>query len=262
MSYSDKLGNRIQQLESERDNYKANLETQEKTANNYYNDYLDKKQQLDNMSPDDPNYETVRKECQDSLDGYYGYSEMASESKEMIASHNQELGDLKKEKEEYDKGEITKDNMRINEDYEEDPPLTVHRPVTYELSSITKQLNKLYELDLYVYIAGVYIPTASVSISNNVGGTPTATISVPPDPTFLGIGREDRIPVQIFIKDTFSGITSYRKSMIPILFNSLGTTKKYENYIQKNNIHNNKILLFSGTITSYSYLTTSNNRTI
>lgn len=262
MSYSDKLGNRIQQLESERDGYKATLETQEKTANNYYNDYLDKKQQLDNMSPDDPNYEAVHKECQDSLDGYYGYSEMASESKEMIASHNQELGDLKKEKEEYDKGEITKDNMRINEDYEEDPPLTVHRPVTYELSSITKQLNKLYELDLYVYIAGVYIPTASVSISNNVGGTPTATISVPPDPTFLGIGREDRIPVQIFIKDTFSGITSYRKSMIPILFNSLGTTQKYENYIQKNNIHNNKILLFSGTITSYSYVTTSNNRTI
>lgn len=262
VDYAAQLDNRITQLEKERSNYESYVGNQDKIAKDYYNTYLDKSRELDKLSPEDPSYNKVNRECIDALNGYYNYSSMANDSRSMIAANSKEIGNLKREKELYERKKATGEEYAVNEDYEADPPILIERPVDYSLSPITKQLDKLYELDLYVYIAGVYIPTAGVSISNSFGGTPTASISVPPDPTFLGIGREDRIPVQIFIKDTFSGVTESKKAKIPMLYNSLKSQKKYDDYIKSKSIKNNKILLFSGIITSYSYSTTANNRTI
>jgi len=65
--------------------------------------------------------------------------------------------------------------------------------------------HNLFKIDLKVYISGVRMPVISVSITTAQRSVPRATIALPPDSRLYGIGRRDKVPVQIFITDTFTG---------------------------------------------------------
>lgn len=73
----------------------------------------------------------------------------------------------------------------------------------------TEHIENYFSIEPLVYIAGVLTPTNSVRIQSGFNSMPTATISMPPFPQLYGIGREDRVPVFIFIKDTFAGSENY-----------------------------------------------------
>lgn len=64
--------------------------------------------------------------------------------------------------------------------------------------------NNIYLMDVRVYIAGVLVPTLNVTVTAGIETPPKATFSMPPYPELMEVGRRDRIPVQIFFKDTFS----------------------------------------------------------
>jgi len=69
--------------------------------------------------------------------------------------------------------------------------------------------NSVFFIDVRVYIAGILVPCSSVSVSASFSNIPKCTITLPPDPTLYGIGRKDRVPVHVFIADSFS--TSSKK---------------------------------------------------
>lgn len=259
MDYINQLENQINRLNSENTANINKLADLESKANVYYTNAEAYKKELAVYDKESVDYKRIESLYNKANTNYINTKKEIDTLNESIFNNKRELGRLKQTITDYNN---TVGDLEINEDYEEEPPILVKREVDYSLSTITKQLDKLYELDLYVYIAGVYIPVSSVTISSSFGGTPSASISVPPDPVFLGIGREDRVPVQIFIKDTFSGITANVKYRIPILYNMIGNERDYDNYIKEKNIKNNKILLFSGVITSYSYVTTPDSRMV
>ncbi len=64
-------------------------------------------------------------------------------------------------------------------------------------------MNNLYNIEYLVYIAGILVPVNSINIQSAFNSMPMATVSLPAYPQLYGIGREDRLPVQIFIKDVF-----------------------------------------------------------
>lgn len=63
----------------------------------------------------------------------------------------------------------------------------------------------ILDLNFLTYIAGVLVPTTSISITSSFNAVPTATVTMPPYPQLYGIGRKDRVPVHIFIKDFVIG---------------------------------------------------------
>ncbi|MGV9141965.1 MAG: hypothetical protein ACOC1X_03415, partial [Promethearchaeota archaeon] len=67
-----------------------------------------------------------------------------------------------------------------------------------------QDVQNIYSIEPLVYIAGILVPTNSIRVQTAFNSMPTATISIPPYPQLQGIGRQDRVPVQIFIKDTFA----------------------------------------------------------
>jgi len=66
-------------------------------------------------------------------------------------------------------------------------------------------VSNLFIAAFRVYVAGVRMPCSSVSISSAFNSPPTATVALPPDSRLFGIGRLDRVPVQVFVNDVFSG---------------------------------------------------------
>ncbi len=64
------------------------------------------------------------------------------------------------------------------------------------------QIDNLFSVDTRTYVAGILMPTISVQVNSAIGSLPTATVTLPPDPAFFGIGRDDRVPVLIFMRDT------------------------------------------------------------
>jgi hypothetical protein len=97
--------------------------------------------------------------------------------------------------------------------------------VNYELIN----LSNIFLIDYRVYIAGILVPASSVNISGAFNTPSTATVTLPPYPELYGIGRHDRIPVHIFIRETW---------------------KSYSEYV----------LLYEGEITDFSYISSKVNR--
>lgn len=64
-------------------------------------------------------------------------------------------------------------------------------------------VTNLFELNALVYIAGVSMPYTSISVQTSFSAIPRCTIALPPDSRLYGIGRYDRVPVHVFIKNTF-----------------------------------------------------------
>ena len=85
----------------------------------------------------------------------------------------------------------------------------------------------LYELDVKVYLSGVAVPVRSVTVSTAFNTIPRVTLSMPPFHELYGIGRQDRVPIQVFVRDVFSADDS----------------ETYGNYI----------LLHEGEISSFGY---------
>lgn len=94
------------------------------------------------------------------------------------------------------------------------------------------KISNLFEIDVKVYIAGVLVPCSNVSITSAFNAVPTATIALPADPRLFGIGRHDRVPVQVFINNGFGSSSS------------------------------GYILIFDGEINSYGYASTPVGREI
>lgn len=69
--------------------------------------------------------------------------------------------------------------------------------------------NKSHNIEFLVYIAGVLVPAKNVSIQTAFNSLPMATIALPADVRLYAIGRQDRVPVHIFIKDTLAGSNNY-----------------------------------------------------
>lgn len=82
-----------------------------------------------------------------------------------------------------------------------------------------------------VYIAGILVPTIAINISCAFDQTPSARITIPADPRLYNLGKYDRVPVQVFVKETFVEAPGY-------------------------------ILMFEGYIASRSYISVPNQREI
>lgn len=61
-----------------------------------------------------------------------------------------------------------------------------------------------FRVTFKVYVAGILIPESTVSITSAFNACPTCVITMPPDPGLIGIGRRDRIPVQVYVSDTLT----------------------------------------------------------
>ena len=59
--------------------------------------------------------------------------------------------------------------------------------------------------DVRVYIAGVLMPVTHVTVRSGAGQMPEASISLPPCPDLFVVGRMDRIPVHIFVRESVVG---------------------------------------------------------
>lgn len=96
-------------------------------------------------------------------------------------------------------------------------------------------LNNLFQCDFLVFIAGIRVPDARITLTSSMNAVPTCNIAIPPYPELFGIGRQDRVPVQIFMSDTLTG-----KSTVTDL-------EAYQ-------------LLFDGELTDFGYMSSEHNR--
>ena len=81
------------------------------------------------------------------------------------------------------------------------------------------------------YVAGILMPTIAVSISASFNAYPTARITMPADPRLFNLGNHDRVPVQIFVKETMVECPNY-------------------------------VLMFEGFVAGRSYISVANQREI
>lgn len=65
-------------------------------------------------------------------------------------------------------------------------------------------LDNLFLCDFLVFIAGIKVPDAKVSLTSSLNALPTCNIAMPPYAELFGIGRQDRLPVQVFMSDTLT----------------------------------------------------------
>lgn len=63
-------------------------------------------------------------------------------------------------------------------------------------------LGNLFLADTRLYIAGVLFPALAIGISSSFNAPPTATLTLPADPRLFDVGRMDRVPVHVFVRET------------------------------------------------------------
>ena len=103
-----------------------------------------------------------------------------------------------------------------------------------------KTVDNLYPIDTLVFVAGVSMPHSTIIINSAFNTIPTATVTLPPDHRLFGIGRFDRVPVQIFIRDVFSGGESSNSTEFDYFGEMVVGFK----------------LIFEGDITTFGYVST------
>ncbi|MCB5270529.1 MAG: hypothetical protein LHW56_01640 [Candidatus Cloacimonetes bacterium] len=62
-----------------------------------------------------------------------------------------------------------------------------------------------YSLSYKVFIAGVEVPCHSVQVMQSFNALPRCTLGLEPDSRLFGLGRQDRVPVQVFVSNHFQG---------------------------------------------------------
>ena len=75
-----------------------------------------------------------------------------------------------------------------------------------------------------VFIAGILMFPLSVSIHSTFNETPTATVALPADVRLFNLGRNDRVPVQIFVMETMAEANQYI-----LMFEGFITGRSYTN---------------------------------
>lgn len=60
----------------------------------------------------------------------------------------------------------------------------------------------IFLTDTRLYIAGVLFPALAIGVSSSYGTPPTATLTLPADPRLFEVGRMDRVPVHVFVRET------------------------------------------------------------
>jgi hypothetical protein len=63
--------------------------------------------------------------------------------------------------------------------------------------------DRAFENAFVVYVEGIEVPVSNVSVRQEVGSLPQASIQFAPDPKLARLGMEDRVEVQVFYKDNF-----------------------------------------------------------
>ena len=93
-------------------------------------------------------------------------------------------------------------------------------------------MDNLFPLDFEVFVAGIKMQDTSINITSAFNTVPTCTVAMPPDARLFGLGRQDKVPLQVFMADTLTG---------------LAEEPEY-------------LLLFDGYVTAFSYSSTSMGR--
>ena len=65
--------------------------------------------------------------------------------------------------------------------------------------------NNLFRINARVYVAGISMPYTAITITQSFNALPQCTVALPPERRLFGLGRNDRIPIQVFIEETFVG---------------------------------------------------------
>lgn len=77
---------------------------------------------------------------------------------------------------------------------------------------------------VHLYVAGVLMPVSSVTVTSAAGMVPQASFTTATDPRLFDMGRMDRVPVQIFVKETMAGSDEYI-----LLFEGFIVSRSYVN---------------------------------
>ena len=109
---------------------------------------------------------------------------------------------------------------------------------------VDSNVRTVFNIETVVIIAGVVMPHSGVSITTAFNAPPSCTVTLPPDHRFFGIGRFDRVPIQIFYKDNFNPPTSM--AGFPPEFEQREELRDHINYR----------MLFEGDITTFGYRST------
>lgn len=91
-------------------------------------------------------------------------------------------------------------------------------------STTTTTQTNIFLMSTRVFIAGVLMPTYSVSITTGVNQTPSATITLPADPRLFKLGEFDRVPVTVFVMETMVEAPKYI-----LIFEGFIASKSYNN---------------------------------
>lgn len=93
----------------------------------------------------------------------------------------------------------------------------------FNLNGIQSGAN-IFLTDIRLFIAGIRMPVSELEINSVYNQPPTATFSIPSDPKFLPLGRMDRVPVHIFIRETMVESPGYI-----LMFEGYITSRSYVN---------------------------------
>lgn len=69
---------------------------------------------------------------------------------------------------------------------------------------MTHPTDAVFGIQHAVYVSGIYIPASSVVVTTSFNAIPQCVITLPAYPELYGMGRGDRVPVHVFILDTFA----------------------------------------------------------
>ena len=109
---------------------------------------------------------------------------------------------------------------------------------------IDNKVRTVFHIETLVIIAGVSMPHSSISLTTAFNAPPSCTVTLPPDHRLFGIGRYDRVPIQIFYKDNFNPPTSLE-----------GLPPEFQQHEELRS-HYNYRMLFEGDITTFGYRST------
>lgn len=87
-------------------------------------------------------------------------------------------------------------------------------------------MDNLVPLDFEVFVAGVKMPATTINITSAFNTVPACTVSMPPDSRLFGIGRQDKVPLQVFLEDTLVSLTDDPEWLL--LFDGFVTDFAYE----------------------------------
>ena len=94
---------------------------------------------------------------------------------------------------------------------------------SFNLNGI-KSGSNIFLTDIRLFVAGIRMPISSLEISSVYGQLPTAEFTMPSDTRLLPLGRMDRVPVHIFVRETMA-----ESPRFVLMFEGYITSRHYVN---------------------------------